>query len=362
MNKPETRIGFIGAGGIAKIHALAINSLPYYYDNTPQVSNEAICSSTEKSRNAFSKKYGFLKSLNFDEFISAEMINTVYILSPNNAHVTQLRAVLEMPSVKKIYIEKPFGSTEEEDERILETANERKDVKIQTGFQFLFMSAVMEASALWRSGIFGKPIHFDVRYYHGDYLHRQYREKRKTRLVASPEGGAMADLGSHAISLLIAFLGNNIKIANAIQAGKFDDVEEGSDLFSLITLLDQNTNAAGTLSASRISSGTGDTLSLEIYAEKGSLKFSSQTPDYFEYFLEESGTWTRVPAGSKFPATSFPSGHVPPGWIRSLIHANYVFLTGDHNCFVPDLQHGIQVQSLIRQSAEYMADYRKGRG
>jgi hypothetical protein len=77
--------------------------------------------------------------------------------------------------------------------------------------------------------------------------------------------------------------------------GSFEEVPEGSDLFSSVTLVDPVTLAAGHLSASRISSGTGDLVYLEIYAEKGALRYSSQQSDYFEYFLEETGQWVKNP-------------------------------------------------------------------
>ena len=184
------------------------------------------------------------------------------------------------------------------------------------GFQFLFTPAIIEALAFWKSGKLGNPIHFDLKYYHGDYLQREYRDKRLSRLTAAPDGGAMADLGSHAISLLIAFLDDNIHITSAIQAGQFADVRDDSDLFSQISLYHNTTGAAGTLSASRISSGTGDQLSIELFAEKGSLRYSSLTADYFEYYLEETGLWNKQIVGSNYSKiTSFPSGHVPPGMV-----------------------------------------------
>ena len=68
-----------------------------------------------------------------------------------------------------------------------------------------------------------------------------------------------------------------------------NDVPEGSDLFSLISLHDRSSGSAGTLAASRISSGTGDSLSIELYAEKGALRYSSDNADYFEYYTEETG-------------------------------------------------------------------------
>ena len=171
----------------------------------------------------------------------------------------------------------------------------------------------------------------------------------------------MADLGSHSISLLIAFLGNNLKITGALQSGSFKDVPSGSDLFSLISLYDESSGAVGTISASRISSGTGDHFIFELYAEQGAFRYSSASPDGFEYFTEDSGTWTRQTVGSNFkPFTSFPSGHVPAGWLRSMMHAHYVFLTGkDQNDFVPDIKHGLEVQRLVTETAEHLTVFRE---
>jgi len=361
MENEKIIAGFIGAGGIARAHAFALNSLRYYYNNVPEIQINSVCSASEKSRTSFAEKYGFKKGVSIDEFISDREINTVYILGPNNVHADHLKKASEMASVKKIYIEKPICSTPEEELEIALTIKEHPEIKIQAGFQYLFMPSVREALKFWKSGKLGSLIHFDFKYYHGDYLRKDYRDKRATRLTPSPDGGAMADLGSHAISLAIAFLGNNIQIINALQSGHYRDVTRLSDLYSLISLYDNKSGAAGTLAASRISSGTGDTLSLELYAEKGCLRLSSATPEYFEYYLEETGSWNRIVTGSNYlPLTSFPSGHVPPGWLRSMIHAHYVFLTGfDSDAYIPDISHALHVQRLVRETSDHLKDFRE---
>ena len=360
MNRDKAIIGFIGAGSIARAHAYAINSLRYYYNDSPESEQEAVCSAGEKSRTAFARQFGFRKAVSSEEFFANDKINTVFILGPNKVHYEHLKAAIRMSSVKRIYIEKPVCSASEEEIQIALLVKEHPDIKIQTGFQFLFMPSVREALIFWKSGKMGKPVHFDLKYYHGDYLQKEYRNKRATRLTKAPDGGAMADLGSHAISLAIAFLGDKLQITSAIQSGNFEDVTSGSDLFSLITLFDTGTGAAGTLSASRISSGTGDMLSMELYAEKGTLRLSSHSDSYFEYYLEETCSWNRIMTGSHYkPVTSFPSGHVPPGWLRSMIHAHYVFLTGnDPKAFVPDMIHGLAVQKLVRETAEHLIVFR----
>ena len=361
MSSEEIIVGFIGAGGIARAHAFAINSLRYYYNDSPVIKLKLVCSASEKSRSSFAGSFGFLRPVSLDEFFSDKKVNTVFILGPNKVHASHFLKSIEMPSVKRIYIEKPICSTREEEDQLAGIIKEHPEIKIQAGFQFLFMASVRSALKFWKSGILGAPIHFDIRYYHGDYLKKEYRYKRATRLTPAPDGGAMADLGSHAISLAIAFFNEDLKITSVSQSGYFEDVTPASDLYSTISLFDEQTGAVGTLSASRVSAGTGDMLSMEIYAEKGTLRLSSQTADHFEYYLEETGSWSRILTGSNYdPVTSFPSGHVPPGWLRSMIHAHYVFLTENNNePFIPDLSHGLTVQRIVRETAEQLDVFRK---
>jgi predicted dehydrogenase len=361
MNRGRIIAGFIGAGGIARAHAFALSSLRYYYNDSPEIVTEAVSSAGETSRVMFARQYGFRNPVSMEEFVADDKIDTVFILGPNKVHYEHLKAAAGMPSVKRIYVEKPVCSTSEEELSIARLVKEHPEIKIQAGFQFLFSPSVREALIFWKSGKLGMPLHFDLRYYHGDYLKKEYRDKRTSRLSAAPDGGAMADLGSHAISLATAFLGNKLQITSALQSGRYTDVVPGSDLFSLITLSDPVTGAAGSLSASRIASGTGDMLSMELYAEKGTLRFSSDSDGYFEYFLEETGSWNRIMTGSSYNQISgFPSVHVPPGWLRSLIHAHYVFLTGnDPKAFIPDINHGLEVQRLVRQCADHLNTFRE---
>lgn len=359
MSSEKIKIGFLGCGGIARSHAFALNSLKYFYPEVPEIEFVAACASRKESSDVFAAKFGFKNSVSIEEFGANPEINTVFILGPNKVHFEHFKLALEMTSVNRIYLEKPVCSNLAEEKEMVELAASCGK-QIQVGFQYLLTASVREAMAFWHSGKLGKPIHFDLKYYHGDYLQKSYREKRVTRLTPAPDGGAMADLGSHGISLLMAFLGHDLQITSAFQSGNFDDVPADSDLFSSITLFHPENKAAGTMSASRISSGSGDLVSLEIYAEKGMLRYSSHSVDYFEYYLEETGQWTRQIVGSNYaPITSFPSGHVPPGWLRSMIHAHYLFLGGnDPKAFVPDLKHGLAVQRIVRETADYLKIYR----
>lgn len=358
----KIHVGFLGAGGIAQAHVYSIQSLKYYYNEAPEIILESVASVRKESRESFATKFGFKTAQTVEEFSVNKKIEAVFILGPNKVHFEHFKLALQMPNVKYIYLEKPVCSLLQEEEAmkgLLENAG--TSIKIQVGFQYLQTSSVREALSFWKSGKLGKPIHFDLKYYHGDYLQTAYREKRATRLTPAPDGGAMADLGSHGISLLMAFLGEGLQITSALQGGNFEDVPVGSDLFSSLSLFDPETGAVGNMSASRISSGTGDLVHLEIYAEKGAVRYSSQKSEYFEYYLEGSNQWIKQMVGSNYkPVTSFPSGHVPPGWLRSMVHAHYLLFTGDDpQSFNTDLKHGLAVQRIVRETAGHLSTFRK---
>jgi predicted dehydrogenase len=360
MKKEKAVVGFIGSGGIARSHAYSLNSLRYFYNDCPEIQFEAVCSATELSRRSFAASYGFNRSTDIYDFTADENIDTVFILGPNKVHYEHLKAALGMSGIRRVYLEKPVCSNLEEEKAMADLVRDHPGIPVQVGFQFLLSSTIREMLAFWKSGTLGKPVHFDLKYYHSDYLQKEYRDRRQSRLTAAPEGGAMADLGSHSISMLIAFLGDNLKITGALQGGHIEDVRNDSDLFSLINIVDISSGAVGSLSASRISSGTGDYFSVEFYAMEGALRYSSFSPDSFEFYTEKSGVWSKQMVGSSFkPVTSFPSAHVPAGWLRSMIHAHYVFLTGNRNNeFVPDIYHGLAVQRLVTDTAKHLQIFR----
>lgn len=354
------KTGFIGAGGIAHAHAYALQSLKFFYREVPEIVLESVCSMSSESRMSFAGRYGFNHSQDLSQFIKNKEINTVFILGPNNTHFQHLKMALEMPGVERIYLEKPVCATIKEEMEMADLFNSTGKC-IQVGFQFLQTPAIREGLKWWQTGVAGIPVHFELKYYHGDYLQESYRLKRQSRLQPAPDGGAMADLGCHGLSLLVAFLGKELFITGALQGGAFPGVPEGSDLFSTISLFDRKSKAVGTLSASRISSGSGDLVTFELFAGKGAFRYSTETPDSYSHYLESDKCWVRNPVGSNYlPITSFPSGHVPAGWLRSLVHAHYLFLGGsDPGVFIPDLSHGLAVQRLVRETAEHMKVFRE---
>jgi len=261
-----------------------------------------------------------------------------------------------MKSIKRIYIEKPICISKDEEHYISKSlATLPTGITIQAGFQFLQMATVRKALHMWRECNFGDLIHFQCRYLHSGYLRPEYRKNRLSRLKPCPVGGVLADLGSHLFSFILAFLGEGIQIITAEQSGRFSDVPVESDLCTIVFLKDSKNGAIGTIATSRISAGAGEVLDLEFRCTNGSLRLSTNQPDVLEIFsMNGRNEWKTIYCGSDFMNTSkFPSQHVSPGWLRSLIHAHYLFFGGkDILAKIPDLGHALAVQRLINSAAE----------
>jgi hypothetical protein len=116
-------------------------------------------------------------------------------------------------------------------------------------------------------------------------------------------------------------------------------------------LTDGATGAVGTLTASRISAGAGESLEVEIRCVNGGFRFSAERPDELEVFEATAGSHQVVHCGSDYGSHShFPQAVVSPGWLRSFVHAQYIFLGGRDELPAPDLHHGLSVQRLLRES------------
>lgn len=339
------KIGFVGVGGMAHNHMYALNALSTYYSALPNIEVLAVTSATAAKRESFAKRYNIPLALTPEEIFTNKDINTLFIQSPNNLHYVQLIKALQCEHIEHIYIEKPLTVKNEDFASLSALAN--KNINLQIGFQFLQMPAIRWAYQ--HKALLGNLIHFNARYLHSSYLDKAYRDRRRNRLVAAPDGGAMVDLGAHALSLLVAFLGDQLALNAVHRSGEFPDVPADSDLYSAIFLRDLASYAVGTVSASRISYGASDVLELELRGEQGALLFSSLQPDNITVCANGALQQEVRFCGNQYPETVFPSRYCPSGWLRALVHALYLFFTQANDPLRPSLAHGLAVQRLLNE-------------
>jgi len=349
------RIGFLGAGGIAQAHAYALDALKYYYEDAPDIAKVVVASPTPESRQSFASRFGFEEAIPPEAVWERDDLDALFILGPNPTHTNQLLKAAGLSNLKRIYVEKPIGISQQDihDLETLEKSNHGKFIMM--GFQFLQKAPIRKALSHFQNEDFGDLIHFRAEYLHSSYLGPAYRKKHPDRLQPIPVNGAAADLGSHVLSLLTAFLGNSLIVKSAISSSSFEGVPNKSDLCTIVLLEETTSGAIGTMTASRVSAGSGDQLSLEIRGTRGALLFNTSQPDIYEsYHVNEGWRMHRI-YSVYLPSSTFPSDYLPSGWLRALVHNHYLFLGGDQGIsFIPDLTHGIQVQRLLGQIANHL--------
>jgi predicted dehydrogenase len=353
MSEP-IRVGFVGAGAIARCHAFAMSALPYYYDDAPRIRPRLVTSARPERAEQFARQFGFT-AVSDRELFESDELDAVFVLGPNRLHFEHARRALALPRLRRLYLEKPLCVGEEEVGQMAAWRTSHPHVWIQPGYQLLLSAAVRRALAEWTTGALGAPLHFTLSLLHSGYLDDAYRASRASRLSAMPEGGALVDLGSHLLSLAVAFLGPDLTIEAARALSPFADVDKRSDMHVLATLRDARSGALGTITASRIAAGHEASLELEFSGSLGAVRVSSRNPDAAEICTTpHRQDWQSLRCASDFtPDSRFPSRAEAAGWLRPLIHAHYLFFraSGD-TATLPDLQHGLVVQRLIQEIAE----------
>src|ERR1700744_4063872 len=109
---------------------------------------------SEAARKRAQKSYpGVLVTPNAAEVMASTEIDAVAVITPVWTHYELAKAALE--NGKHVFIEKPFTSTTEQGERLIDLAL-RKNLKIMVDHTFLFTGAVKKISQLLNEGMLGR--------------------------------------------------------------------------------------------------------------------------------------------------------------------------------------------------------------
>ena len=333
-------IGILGFGFMGKTHSYAVHNLHYYYPKLPfKAKITGVCTRSVETSSAAAAQYDIEKAYkNEDELINDPSIEIIDICTPNIYHYPSLKKAIA--AGKHIYCEKPLCVTADQAYEIAGLAA-RKGVTAQIVFNNRFMSPIMRAKQLITEGRLGKILSFRCAYYHSSCtdLNKNAGWKQDKDLCG---GGVLFDLGSHAIDLIYWLCGEFAgvvgrgQIAHKIRKGR-DGAEWATNADEAFYIIAELKNGAyGTIEANKIAIGENDGLKLDIYGDKGALKFDLMEPNWL-YFFDDSNKggelggnkgFTRIECVGRFPEPGnvFPSIKAPVGWLRGHIGSMYSFL------------------------------------
>ena len=186
----EYRVGIVGAGFIARVHAYGYLNIPLHYDqNEFRARITTVCAAHQSSADKFARQTGAERAVtDFREITENPDIDIVDIATPNSSH---LEAILSaMKHGKHIYCDKPLVATMDE-AREVEAAAKHYSGTMQMTLQNRFFPATIRAKQLIDEGKLGEILEF-----RGQYLHSGSSDPNAP-LKWKLEAGTIADLGSH---------------------------------------------------------------------------------------------------------------------------------------------------------------------
>src|SRR3989442_8181992 len=96
--------------------------------------------------------------MDFSELLTSSQIDAVAVVTPVRTHFELAKAALQ--NGKHVFVEKPFTSTTQQAEELIELA-ERKNLKIMVDHTFLFTGAVRKIRELIDEGVLGDLYYYD---------------------------------------------------------------------------------------------------------------------------------------------------------------------------------------------------------
>ena len=189
--------GILGPGGIARAFAADLQSLAGH-------SVAAVGSRTLSNAEEFVSTFGGKAYGSYEELVSDESVDAIYVATPHPAHKENVIAALN--AGKPVLCEKPFAVNAQEAQEMVAAAV-ANNVALMEAMWSRFLPHYALVREIVASGILGKilTVHAD----HGQRLADQNIPRLVDPLLA---GGALLDLGIYPVSFAHMILSNPTKI------------------------------------------------------------------------------------------------------------------------------------------------------
>lgn len=360
------RIGLLGFGSMGKVHAYCVENLKYFFSTHQDVKIVSVCTRSVENAKYAKERYGFeAYTSNEDDIINDSSVDAIDICTPNIYHYeTAKKAIL---AGKHIYCEKPLAISYEQARELAILAKE-KNVKCHMVFNNRFLSPILKAKELIDNGRLGRILSFSAKYYHSSAMDVNKTGWKQNKDICG--GGVLYDLGSH-ITDLIYYLCGEFKsvigrgqIAYPTRIGINGEAWKTNADEAFYILATLKNGAVGTICASKIITGSNDDLELEIFGEKGSLRFKLMNPNFLELYLSDAEDgqygglkgYTKIECVNRYtaPGGVFPGIKAPIGWLRGHIGNYYSFVDCVINDKKPSISFddGAYIQLVLERAYE----------
>lgn len=348
------QIGVIGFG-IGKMHSWAFSNIPHYYPeySASDIELVGVCTSHHDTAEAAAEQFGFpFFTTDYRELCEHPDVNIVCVGVPDVLHEPAVMAAVE--ARKHVYCEKPLALDVAQAEAMIAAATSAGVVH-QMAFQMRFGSAAQAARELIASGGLGELFSFRCTYQHSGYENRD--RPISWRLDSDKcAGGALYDLGSHAVDTIRFLLGEyKSLVAKQETFVKERPISKGSEKRQkvevddlTILLVEMQSGVIGSIEATRLATGISQGPQITIHGSEGSLQFNAYTsPEILELCLKSP---QKALSASGFEGLRLG----PKNPIPLEVASQHAFLKNVERLKVapPDFLDGLRVQEVLDASKE----------
>lgn len=198
-----TKVGIIGCGKIADLHAEQIQRIP----TSKMVS---ACDAEPLMARQFSERFGVRHHTHdISELLDAAHPDVVHITTPPQSHFELAKTCLNAGC--SVYVEKPFTINANEAETLIRLAEEKK-LKITVGHNLQFSPAALRMRKLINENYLGgPPVHMEsiFCYDFGDALFARAFLGDQSHWLRSLPGKLIQNIISHGVCKIAEYLPNN---------------------------------------------------------------------------------------------------------------------------------------------------------
>lgn len=276
-DKKTLNIGLIGTGFMGKTHTFGFASAEKVFDLPFRPHLHTVADVTEAAAAAAATAFGFSHATgDWRTIIADPQIDVVDITAPNALHKEM--ALAAIAAGKHVYCEKPLAPLSS-DAREMAEAAEKAGIRTQVGFNYLCNPMLKLAREIVASGEIGA-----IRSYRGVHAEDYMTDPASpwTFRHDPAGGGALADIGSHALATaeyllgpIASVMGDCVTAIGRRPDGRGDTKAVAVDDIGR-AFLRFASGATGSLEANWIATGRKMQHDFEIYGEKGALVFTQE--------------------------------------------------------------------------------------
>jgi len=309
MSRSDIGIGLVGSGFMGRCHANAFRSVSGLFDLGAEPRLELLADATPEMAAQAASALGFARSTaDWSGLVQDPAVDIVAITAPNVLHAPIAHAAIA--AGKTVYCEKPLSTTAASALQMTEAA-EAAGVVTLVGFNFLRNPMIRLAREIIEGGEIGQVTGFRGRHAENYMADPDVPHSFRTDPAG---GGALADIGSHIISMARYLLGpiaevqgdcRTIHAERPIKAGSTDSAPVEIDDMTH-ALLRFESGVSGSMEANWAATARTMDLSWEITGTKGALAFSQE-------YMNELLLWSGPPGRSGYTRIEAGPAHPPYG-------------------------------------------------